>query len=68
METKIAVAYARFSSEKQNHTSIEVQIAKIEEFCKKYNILLIEKYVDEAKVYFENTEAAIEGKKLILRR
>ena len=27
-----------------------------------------EKYVAEAKVYFENTEAAIEGKKLILRR
>jgi len=27
-----------------------------------------EKYVDEAKEYFENTEAAIEGKKLILRR
>ena len=27
-----------------------------------------EKYVDEAKVYFENTEASIEGKKLILRR
>ena len=49
METKIAVAYARFSSEKQNHTSIEVQISKIEEFCKKYNILLIEKYIDEAQ-------------------
>ena len=27
-----------------------------------------ELYVKEAKVYFENTEAAIEGKKLILRR
>ncbi len=27
-----------------------------------------EKYVDEAKEFFENTEAAIEGKKLILRR
>ena len=32
MEQKIAVAYARFSSEKQNHTSIEVQLEKIEEF------------------------------------
>lgn len=27
-----------------------------------------ENYVNEAKVFFENTEAAIEGKKLILRR
>lgn len=27
-----------------------------------------EKYVDEAKTIFENTEAAIEGKKLVLRR
>ena len=27
-----------------------------------------QKYVDEAKEFFENTEAAIEGKKLVLRR
>ena len=49
MEQKIAVAYARFSSEKQNHTSIEVQLEKIEEFCQRNNLLLIEKYIDEAQ-------------------
>ena len=49
MEQKIGVAYARFSSDKQNQTSIEVQIEQIEKFCQQNNIVLIEKYIDEAQ-------------------
>lgn len=49
MEQKYAVAYARFSTEKQNYTSIEVQIEKIEQFCKENNLILIERYIDEAQ-------------------
>ena len=49
MNEKFAVAYARFSTDKQNYTSIEVQIEKIEQFCKENKFILIEKYIDEAQ-------------------
>lgn len=44
-----AVAYARYSSDKQQESSIVVQLAAIRRFCELHNIELIHEYVDEAQ-------------------
>ena len=49
MKQIIAVAYARFSSDKQQESSITVQLAEIKRFCASHNIQLIHEYVDEAQ-------------------
>ncbi|MBE0700833.1 MAG: recombinase family protein, partial [Acholeplasmataceae bacterium] len=43
-----ASCYCRYSSDKQQQQSIEYQLERIEEFCQKHDIILIEKYIDEA--------------------
>ena len=45
---RYASCYCRYSSDKQQQQSIEYQLDKTEEFCKKHDITLIEKYIDEA--------------------
>ena len=45
----IAVAYARYSSDKQQESSITVQLAAIRNFCKANNIYLSYEYIDEAQ-------------------
>ena len=49
MATFKGVAYARYSSDKQQESSITVQLAEIRRFCEKHNIELIHEYVDEAQ-------------------
>ncbi len=49
MSTIKAVAYARYSSDKQQESSITVQLAAIHKFCASYNIELIHEYIDEAQ-------------------
>lgn len=44
-----AVAYARYSSDKQQESSITVQLAAIRKFCMSHNIEIIHEYVDEAQ-------------------
>ncbi len=44
-----AVAYARYSSDKQQESSITVQLAAIHKFCDAHNIHLLHEYVDEAQ-------------------
>ena len=44
-----AVAYARYSSDKQQESSITVQLAAIRKFCNTHRIELIHEYVDEAQ-------------------
>ena len=44
-----AVLYARFSSDKQQETSITVQLAECRKFCKAHNINIVGTYVDEAR-------------------
>ena len=44
-----AVAYARYSSDKQQESSIVVQLAAIHRFCDMHNIELTHEYVDEAQ-------------------
>ena len=44
-----AVAYARYSSDKQQESSIVVQLAAIRRFCEMHDIVLIHEYVDEAQ-------------------
>ena len=44
-----AVAYARYSSDKQQESSIVVQLGAIHRFCEMHNIELIHEYVDEAQ-------------------
>lgn len=41
MKEITAVAYARFSSDKQQESSITVQLAEIRRFCAKHKIQLI---------------------------
>ena len=43
------VAYARYSSDKQQESSIVVQLGAIHRFCEMHNIELIREYVDEAQ-------------------
>ena len=49
MRTFKAVAYARYSSDKQQESSIIVQLAAIHRFCEDHNIELVAEYVDEAQ-------------------
>ena len=42
------VIYARYSSSKQNDTSIEAQLKECYEFCKKNNYIVIGEYIDKA--------------------
>ena len=42
------VIYARFSSSKQNETSIEAQLEECYKYCKSNNYNVIEKYIDRA--------------------
>ncbi len=44
-----AVAYARYSSDRQQESSITVQIAAIRKFCESNHIELIREYIDEAQ-------------------
>lgn len=44
-----AVAYARYSSDKQQESSIVVQLSAIHRFCETHNIELIREYIDEAQ-------------------
>ena len=44
-----AVAYARYSSDRQQESSITVQLADIRKFCASHQIHLIREYVDEAQ-------------------
>ena len=45
----VAVAYARYSSDRQQESSITVQLNAIRKFCQENNIKLIHEYVDEAQ-------------------
>lgn len=49
MQSIKAVAYARYSSDKQQESSIVVQLGAIHRFCEMHNIELIHEYVDEAQ-------------------
>ena len=44
-----AVAYARYSSDKQQESSITVQIGAIRKFCVSHKIHLLNEYIDEAQ-------------------
>ena len=44
-----AVAYARYSSDRQQESSIVVQLAEIRRFCERHNINLVREYIDEAQ-------------------
>lgn len=46
---KVAVAYARFSSNNQREESIDAQLRAIREYCEKENIELIAEFIDEAQ-------------------
>ncbi len=48
MIKKSAVIYARFSSDKQNETSIEAQERACREYAKAHNLIVTNVYVDEA--------------------
>lgn len=45
---KVAIAYARFSSNNQREESIDAQLRAIREYCEKENIELIAEFTDEA--------------------
>ena len=45
---KVAVAYARFSSNNQREESIDAQLRAIREYCEKEDIKLIAEFTDEA--------------------
>lgn len=47
-QSKLAVIYARYSSDKQNEQSIEGQISVIESFAKKENFRIVDTYIDRA--------------------
>lgn len=44
-----AVGYCRFSTSRQNYTSIEVQIESIQQYCERNGLKLVDVYIDEAK-------------------
>lgn len=44
-----AVAYARYSSDKQQESSIVVQLAAIKQFCQRHNVQIVREYIDEAQ-------------------
>lgn len=47
-ESKIAVVYARYSSDKQNEQSIDGQLSVVESFAEKEGYTMIDKYIDRA--------------------
>ncbi|MCF7926316.1 MAG: recombinase family protein [Candidatus Izimaplasma sp.] len=49
MKQKKAVCYCRYSSTNQREESINKQLDKIEEYCKRNNLNLVDRYIDEAK-------------------
>ncbi len=49
MQKLTGVAYARYSSDKQQESSITVQLSAIRRFCEANNIELIHEYIDEAQ-------------------
>lgn len=49
MKQKKAVCYCRYSSTNQREESITKQLDKIEEYCKRNNLDLVDRYIDEAK-------------------
>ena len=49
MIRKRAIGYSRFSSVAQREESITRQVEKIEEFCERNNLDLVEHYIDEAQ-------------------
>jgi site-specific DNA recombinase len=49
MKKKKAVCYCRYSSTNQREESIFKQLDKIEEYCRRNNLDLVEKYIDEAR-------------------
>lgn len=48
-----AVAYARYSSDKQQESSIVVQLAAIKQFCQRHNVQIVREYIDEGMIYGE---------------
>ena len=57
-----AVAYCRYSSELQRDGySIEAQVRAIEEYCAREKILLINKYIDEARWMIILSEKAFDN-------
>ena len=48
-KSKNVVIYARYSSQRQNETSIEAQLKECYAYCKAHNYTVIEEYVDRAK-------------------
>ena len=44
-----AALYARYSSDNQREESIEAQVEAIKSFADRENIIIVEKYIDEAK-------------------
>ena len=48
-DSKKVVIYARYSSERQNETSIEAQLNECYNYCKSNNYSVIDEYIDEAK-------------------
>ena len=49
MTIKKAAIYARYSSDKQTGETIKTQVDKCQEFCEREDILICEKFIDEAK-------------------
>lgn len=54
------VIYARFSSSKQNETSIEAQIIECTRFCEQNNYTIIDKYIDKALTGTSDDRAAFQ--------
>lgn len=48
-EPKNVVIYARYSSQRQNETSIEAQLIECHRYCERNNFNVIDEYIDKAK-------------------
>ena len=48
-DSKKVVIYARYSSQRQNETSIEAQLRICNEYCKNNNFIVVDTYIDQAK-------------------
>ena len=46
---KRAAAYARYSSDRQSDISIEAQLEEIEQYCRRKNYVIVERYIDRAE-------------------
>ena len=46
---KNAVIYARYSSDRQNETSIEVQIEECRRYAIEHDLLVVQEYIDRAQ-------------------